>query len=278
MLWNYSQLKEALTIRNNPFLKVFEQYCQDMRSNTRVLEWSCKITKEYFEGARFLHTARFKDFSKAQHAVERLYSFLCAEIALQELQQNLFYWLRPLAHKIGEGVALGYAEQGTTHERHAEIKLYVTTSQIEAVTSIIEFLVPKGAMPPENTSRVMIAASIDDQKVYGYRIYYLWEQDKIKYPTVFYWLNKWCTPEEIHLMNTSNSRTISIAFKQGKRDMIYLSSPFNKDDLNCSARKVLKSYPIAYSQLDNIRWIGFSKWGEGLKMKEMNVYFNSTFL
>ncbi len=57
--------------------------------------------------------------------------------------------------------------------------------------------------------------------------------------------------------------------------MLYLSAPFDQAEINSLVVKHVQNYPIAYNQLDNLRWIGFSKWGQGLKAQELNLYFGS---
>ncbi|MCK7499426.1 MAG: hypothetical protein MZW92_60235 [Comamonadaceae bacterium] len=52
-----------------------------MRSNTRVLEWSCKLGGADIEAARFLHTAREPEYAKARFAVERLLDTLVTSSA-----------------------------------------------------------------------------------------------------------------------------------------------------------------------------------------------------
>lgn len=46
--------------------------------------------------------------------------------------------------------------------------------------------------------------------------------------------------------------------------MLYLSAPFDQAEINSLVVKHVQNYPIAYNQLDNLRWIGFSKWGQGV--------------
>lgn len=273
----YRQLRDALAIESNPLLSVFEQYCRDMQGNTRVLEWSCKVTGEAFEGARFLHTARLTEFSQAQEAVDRLYAAVRPGAGVPAPDRGLFNGLRGLAREVGQGVALGYAEHGPARDRRTELKLYVATPHVDAVRPLIERLVSDGAGPPAGTPRVMIGASIDDRNGSRCRVYYLWDQATSRRAIPAEWLTAWCTAEEIGLIEGSSSRTVSISFKDGQRDMLYLSAPFTHAELNHVVLTRLANHPLAYGQLGHLRWIGLSKRRDGLGGQELNVYFNSVF-
>jgi hypothetical protein len=192
-------------------------------------------------------------------------------------ETGLFSQLPKLAEAVGEGIALGYAEHKKSTDPWSELKLYITTSRTSEVRTVIETLVPEGAVCPDNTSRVMIAASFDDRKVCRPRVYFLWDHTRLQSSSLATWLREWCTAEEIALISSSTTKTLSIAFKQGKRDMIYLSAPFKDPRLNRFVVQKLEKYPLAFEELDNLRWVGFSKFGEGLESEEVNLYFNTTF-
>jgi hypothetical protein len=268
----YIDLKKLLAIGEHPFLGIFEQYCEDMRFNTRVLEWSCKITPNFFEGARFLHTARYPSFDKARPAVNKLLSSLGVTP-----ETGLFHQLPSLAEAVGEGLAVGYAEDHRSTVPGSELKLYITTSRIDAVRHVIRTLIPAEACCPDNISRVMIAAALDDRRVCRSRIYFLWDHTRLQGLRLANWFNEWCTRDEIELISSSATKTLSISFKAGKRDMIYLSAPFYNPQLNRFIVEKLEKYPLAFAELDNLRWIGFSKFGQGLGSEEVNVYFNTVF-
>jgi hypothetical protein len=247
-----------------------------MVSNTRVLEWSCKVTGDHLEGARFLHTALFTDRFVAEYAIDRLYDslFPCNAAPAPPF---LFDILRSSARRFGDGIAVGYAARGPSEKLASEIKVYIATTQVGAVRPIIERLVPSGAAPPANTPRVMIAAALDDQHTCRSRVYYLWDKDKLNEVVCREWLDAWCTPAEVWLMKHSSSRTISVAFKAGQRDMLYLSNPFTQCDINRWLIERLAKHTIAYEQIEHLRWIGLSKQGEALDSSEVNVYFNTVF-
>jgi hypothetical protein len=272
----YADLKSQLGIAERPFLSAFERYCQDMQNNTRVLEWSCKLFKDRLEGARFLHTARHPEFEKAQYAVERLFDFL-GRSSVGALQDAFFAELPSLATRVGQGIALGYAENHIAGESSSELKLYIATSRIAEVRPVIERLVPVGGMCPLSTRRVMIAASVNERFACGSRVYYLWERSLLTQPGLQTWLRQWCTPEEMALIASSATATLSVAFKQASRDMIYLSAPFHGDQLNQFIVKRLEDHPALSIELGDLRWIGFSKHREGLNCDELNVYFSSVF-
>jgi hypothetical protein len=278
MLYSYAQLKAMLGMQDNALLSAFEQYCFDMQSNTRVLEWSCKIADGRFEGSRFLHTARSRQYSEARPALERLYATITAMGDTAAWERSLFYRLRLLAQKVGAGQALGYAEQESLDGKHSELKLYIATCQVEAVKPLIELVVPAGALPPAHTPRVMIAGSIDSAQVCRSRVYYLWSRDDLREASCAEWLKAWCSPEELWLINNSASRTVSVAFKEKRDPMLYLSIPFDQPEIDGFIADQLAPYPIAYTQIDNLRWVGVAKWAADRKPQEMNAYFTSAFL
>jgi hypothetical protein len=276
-MYAYRQLKETLGLRNHALLSLFEQYCSDMGSNTRVFEWSCKITGSSLEGARFVHTSLSPGLPEAQGALDQVYSCLFPEGEPQEPGQNLFYRLRPLARRMGEGFVLGYAEQGEANDRHCEIKVYVLTSQIQGITPLLEPLVPRGALPPAGTPKVMMAASMDDQRVCQSRAYYIWDRVRLTDPACLDWLDMWCTTQEVELVLSSRNRAVAVSFKDGTRDMLYWTAPFNQPQLNRFLMDRLENHRMAYSQLGHLRHMGLSKRREGLESQELNVYFNSVF-
>ncbi|MDA0161278.1 hypothetical protein OM076_13455 [Solirubrobacter ginsenosidimutans] len=264
MLYSYAQLRDAVELRGSRYLPLFERYCTAMRANTRVLEWSCKVLDGRFEGARFLHTARQQTFAAAQPAVDKL---------LAGVGTGSFGWLRELAGDVGEGVALGYAEWGQAGARRAELKLYVSTSRVAAVSPVIAAFVPAGASPPDGTHKVMVAASIDETGEERPRAYYLWRREGGD-PGA--WLQRWCSPEERELIEANDGRTLSIAFKAERRDMIYLTAPFAQETVRRMVAAQLGPHELAVGQLENLRWIGFSKRGEGLASRELNAYFRTS--
>ena len=109
MRYSYPQLKQALGVAGGARLAAFERYCGAMGDNTRALEWSCKTAAGGMEGARFLHTARVQAYGAARPAVDRLIADLFGE---DGVDGHPVGWLRPLAERLGEGVAVGYAETG----------------------------------------------------------------------------------------------------------------------------------------------------------------------
>jgi hypothetical protein len=274
MVYTYSQLKAALELGTNPLLSVFERYCQDMRSNTRVLEWSCKIAGSRFEGARFLHTSLLPEFREAEVALDRVYSHFFPDGDPPE-DQNLFFWLRPLAQRVGDGIILAYGEQGEPEDRSARIELYVKITQVDAVRPLVELMVPKGADPPVRNTGVGIAASIDDRNRCGFCIYYLWTRTSLESPEVQDWLKAWCTSEEVRLLNSSRSGAMTVAFKNGERGMLCLRAPVQQPEIDALVLRHLEKYPLAFRQSQNLRWVGFSKGGEGLECRELNAYFDS---
>jgi hypothetical protein len=276
MAFSYSDLKTEFGIARRPFLGAFERYCEAMRFNTRVLEWSCKLTTEGVEGARFLHTARHPEFEKARSAVQRLIEFLDCSSA-GHLRNTFFAELPSLAARVGQGVAVGYAANHSVSGRGAELKLYIATSRIAEVRPVIERLLPEGGVCPPSTRRVMIAASIDEDFSCGSRVYYLWERSLLDLPDVREWLRAWCTPEELDLIQSSSTATLSIAFKRAVRDMIYVSAPFGSNKLERFVVQRVQNHPTLVRELANLRWIGFSKHQEGLNSQELNVYFSSVF-
>jgi hypothetical protein len=276
-MYGYRQLREALTLGRTPLLSVFEQYCIDMGGNTRVFEWSCKITGTSLEGARFVHSSLSSAIGQAQRAVDRVYSLLFPEGEPQEPGQSLFYGLRPLARQVGERFLVAYAQQGEADDKRSEIKVYVLTGQAEAITGMIEPLVPQGALPPAGTQKVMIAASMDDKRTCRPRVYYMWDRASLMSPGCLNWLDRWCTPGEVELLTRSRNRAVSISFKEGRRDMLYWTAPVNHLELNDLLIERLAHHPMVYRQLGHLRHIGLSKRGEGLASEELNLYFNSFF-
>jgi hypothetical protein len=268
----YGEIKAALNLAGQPFLSAFEQYCQDMRCNTRVLEWSCKVTCAAdrgiprLNGSRFLHTALHSNYDLARAAVDKLFSTLPAGD-----ESSLFWRLPSIAATLGEGIALGYAEEGG----RAELKLYISTSKVLAARRTVEEIVPAGGVFPDNTGRLMIAASLDGSFECKSRVYYLWNSTQLQSSAVLDWLDRWCSREELRLILGSATSTLSLAFKNVSRDMIYLSSPFKHAEVNEFIVRSLSNFALPFEQLADLRWIGFSKYGEGLPSAETNFYFNS---
>jgi hypothetical protein len=275
MAQRYLDLKPRLGLVPNPFLRAFELYCEDMQSNTRVLEWSCKLRGGAAECGRFLHTAREPDYSKARLALDRLFAFL-EDASGGRIARTFFARLPELAQRAGQGLALGYAQEGTGDTPGAELKLYVATSRVAQVRPVIEEIVPDGGACPRDTGRVMIAASLDQAFAGASRVYYLWDRKQLAQREVAGWLDTWCTREEIELAAASGSATVSLAFKKGERDMLYLSSPFGSERINRWLVQRLSAHPLLLQQLGELRWIGFSKRGEGLESDELNVYFSTS--
>jgi len=278
VLYTYSQLKALLEIRPTLQLMIFEKYCRSMLHNTRVLEWSCKLVDGTLEGARFLHTSLHRDFKMARQAVDGLYENLIDSGFLPSSQGEFFMSLAPLAEKLAGGVALGYAERKYEDPTYTELKFYVSTDQVKIIEPIIEKLIPPEAIPPRSTTRLMVAASIDGRKRSRSRVYYLWNREHFKRDDVSRWMSRWLSPEEIELTRACNSETVSLAFKDCMRDMLYLSVPFEMPKLQRWIASSTKDYHIPYSQLGNLRWVGLSKSGEALKSKEMNLYYNCVFV
>lgn len=248
-----------------------------MRANTRVLEWSCRIKGSKFEGARFLHTALHADYWAQEQAVDELFAFLFPNSTAQDSGENLFFLLRPLARKVGDGVALGYAEQEQAGEQQTLLKLYISTCSFHDVTPLLALITPPGAIPPPQPASLMIAASLDHRRGCGTRVYYIWTRNQLDEPATAAWLTAWCTPEEYRLIKSSGSHTITLSFKQKQRDMLYLTAPFHQVEIEQMVVQHLQPHPFAYGQLSNLRWVGFSKRGEGLQPQTLNVYFNSEF-
>jgi hypothetical protein len=274
MARSYSGLKAELGIVDHPFLEAFERYIEAMRFNTRVLEWSCKLTPDHLESARFLHTARHPEFVKARSAVARLIEFLDRS-SDGLLRDSFFVQLPALAERVGQGVAVGYAASHDAQRRGAELKLYIATSRVAEVRNVIEQLLPNSGVCPPSTRRVMIAASMDDEFSCGSRVYYLWDRGILDLPDVREWLRAWCTAEELDLIESSATATLSIAFKRAERDMIYISAPFAGSRLERFVMRRIERHPALVRELANLRWIGFSKRREGLNSRELNVYFSS---
>ena len=272
MRYSYPQLKRALGVAGGPRLDAFERYCRAMDANTRALEWSCKSSAGAIEGARFLHTARVQSYEAARPAVDRLLADLFGAAGVAGHPVG---WLRPLAERLGEGVAVGYAEAGAPGSRRTEVKVYVSTSRVADAAPVIETFVPDAGGPPDGTHKVMVAASIDEQRGGGPRVYYLWRRGQLAAPAAARWLERWCTDEERELIAANDGRTVSVAFKEGRRDMVYLSAPFRQPEVRRMVADHLSVHPLPCEQLDNLRWIGFSKRGEGLRARELNAYFHT---
>jgi hypothetical protein len=274
MTHRYIDLKFQLEIVDCPFLGAFERYCEDMKANTRVLEWSCKLRRGKPECRRFLHTAREPDYAKAKLAVERLFAFLeCSNKG--HIGETFFAQLPRLAERVGQGVALGYAEDHRVENCGSELKLYIATSRVAEVRHVIEEMLSGRGVCPPSTRRVMIAASINEDFECSSRVYYLWDRTQLTQPDVEEWLRTWCTQEEIELISTSGSATTSIAFKKSERDMLYLSAPYASEHLNRYVLRRLGDHPLMLEHLNELRWVGFSKHREGLDCDELNVYFSS---
>ncbi len=71
-------------------------------------------------------------------------------------------------------------------------------------------------------------------------------------------------------------RTVSIAFKGGMRDMLYLSAPFGQASVRDMIAGHLGDHRLACAQLDSLRWVGFSRRREGLASPELNAYFHTS--
>src|ERR1043165_6232971 len=104
MLRSYRQLKTLLRMEDHPVLGIFEQYCKSMDVHTRVLEWSCKLTPEGLEPARFLHTAGANAVAPSVSAIRSLYRSLRDRGRVPE-QEMLFDRLPSLLAEVGQGVA-----------------------------------------------------------------------------------------------------------------------------------------------------------------------------
>ncbi|MCK7499425.1 MAG: hypothetical protein MZW92_60230 [Comamonadaceae bacterium] len=157
-----------------------------------------------------------------------------------------------------------------------ELKLYVATSRVHAVRPLIDQLLPQAAPCLAGAQRLMVAATFDENASCTSRVYGLWRRDELDRPEVRDGLRRWCGAEEIGVIAASGSATLSIAFKQGRRDMLYLSSPFARPLSRYVTGRLVVS-PLLLGELATLRWIGFSKHGGGLADDVLNVYFSSAY-
>jgi hypothetical protein len=275
MARSFRELSAALDLCRDPFLDLFEAHCAAMRANTRVLEWSCKLRGRELNGARFLHTALLPDFRQSVNALDALLTGLAPMRGVGKEEADLFKGLRRVAEAVGEGVAVGYAGHPPTGSGQAEIKLYITTSRLPEILRLAAGWFPEGAVLPPELSKVMIAASLNSNLRQHPRYYYLWNFESADQRRTLDWLSEHCTAEEIRLIESSGARTISLSFKKGARDMIYLSAPFRQPELNDLLLARLRHHPVVLAEIPDLRWVGFSKFGEGLDGRELNLYFNS---
>ena len=266
----YSGIRRALDIRGNWLLDAIERYCVAMSDNTRVVEWSCKVKADQFDGARFLHTALVPDYTWAAGAVNDLCHRL--SLALGPQTSAALSMLLEWAAAHGTGVAVGYAERPST-----QIKVYVTTRDIAAGASLLKTLLPGVPPPPRSTSKLMIATLVDAAGRSGSRAYYLWERESLTAPASTAWLARYCGECERNLIARSGGRTVSIAFKDGRDDMLYLSAPFCDPALLDVVAQRLAPHPMPRGELHELRWIGLARRGEGLHAAELNAYFNMVF-
>jgi hypothetical protein len=266
-----SAMRTGLGLRPTPFLTAFEGYCSVMGGNVRALEWSHKFRAGRLEAGRFLHTARDGTPDRVVAPVGELLARVVPAGDDGSAARAAFGRLAREVGPVADGLAVGYADQEGPVPV-SEIKVYYSSRHPSAVAPFAATAVPAGATPPEGTWRVMAAVSLRDSGQVSSRLYYLWRRQDVVAPTRA-WLERWCTPQERHLLDEGGSPTICVSFKAGGRDMVYVSAPLGPAlrEMVCSlVRSPDGSTP---SYLSSLRWVGFSKYSEGLPSREVNLYF-----
>lgn len=268
----FPELTRQFSLPGGPYFEAFNHYRAHLAANTRALEWCCKIREGRLDAGRFLHTAREFNYSAICPAIENLVGAI-DRTTLGRCRLSFFAEVFGLAARVGEGLALGYAQQGSISPDTEELKLYVATSRVREVMPLMGRFFPSGSALLQTASRVMIAATFDAEAHCAPRIYALWRRTELDREDVRAAIGASCSEEEHGLIDRSGAATVSIAFKQTHRDMIYLSAPFSDDALNRFVFERVEAYPMLWNALPELRWIGFSKRGDALRSIETNLYF-----
>ena len=267
-----SRMRKGLELRETPFLAAFEDYCSAMGTNVRALEWSHKYRDGFYDGARFLHTARDGTPALVRQPVHDLVTRILPAGGARANARAAFGQLTELADRCADGVAVGYADRDGGAGPVSELKLYFSTTDVASVLPFARSAAPGGGQPPAGTWRVMTALSLQEDGRVAARVYYLWRRGDLG-EAWRSWSGRWCTPSERQLVHASTSATVCVSFKEGQRDMLYLSSPLGVPQLENLVSRLLGHTNAPSPLLPHLRWLGFSKRQEALASQEVNLYF-----